>query len=119
MEQKRVSFKIAKAIKEAGYPQSRYEEFYVERDYNSFRTCVLYEPCNTTISSEIPFITAPTYFEVWLWLWREKEIYLGIDAESYPHDGTCVPSHIDAPFLDPEDALEAEINYLVDNNLIK
>ena len=92
MGQKRVSFKVAKAIKEAGYPQEYNSPCYVtedcikeyDRDYDgdmpligereykegqyinrfSYRD----EECDP------PHCYAPTYIDVWLWLWRENQI---------------------------------------------
>lgn len=69
------------------------------------------------------------YIEVWLWLWREKGIRFDVenlwDAEfSYPErgcasntnqlGGICTPE-----VSDPEEAIIASIDYLVDNGLIK
>lgn len=55
---KRVSLKVAKAIKDAGYPQD-------------------YENAEDTYTNLIGGIwVKPTYIEVWLWLWREKKIDL-------------------------------------------
>lgn len=107
---KRVSFEVAKYLKEIGYPQEiwKYCWFYNESG----------ELLNISITGYYG-IPAPTYLEVWLWLWREKKIYIGLEAESYPHDGMCVPSYIDAPYSDPEDALIAAIEYLVNNKILK
>lgn len=133
----RVSFKIAKAIKEAGYPQDMEQVSYgysinsfgyfddpydYDALYNYHRThpgetinfdlmCRFEEGCE--------YCVAPTYIEVWLWLWREKKIYFGIESESYPHTGTCLNDYEDIPYLDPEEAIIAAIEYIVENNLIK
>lgn len=119
MELKRISFEVAKAIKEAGYPQVGYYwyspqgvECYSESDLDELR-----------------YVSAPTYIDVWLWLWREKNIRFDVedlwDAElSYPErgcasntnqlGGICTPE-----VSDPEEAIIAAIKYLVDNSLIK
>lgn len=119
MELKRISFEVAKAIKEAGYLQVGYYwyspqgvECYSESDLDELR-----------------YVSAPTYIDVWLWLWREKNIRFDVedlwDAElSYPErgcasntnqlGGICTPE-----VSDPEEAIIAAIEYLVDNNLIK
>ncbi len=88
MEQKRVSYTVAKAIKEAGYPQYENELEGVPK--------VLY---------------VPTYFDVWLWLWREKELTRMAIWDKI--------ADIKGNYFDPEEAIIAAIDYLVDNNLIK
>lgn len=98
MAQKRVPFKVAKALKEAGYPQNDYDEM-------------------------IGSITKPTYIDVWLWLWMEKKIRIelvidDITDKSYPivnrqHDWLFDSDE------DPEESIIAAIDYLADNNLIK
>lgn len=106
----RVSFEVAKAIKKAGYPQEcqRYQYTYEGRLVDLVRAGgICYGP------------KAPTYLEVWLWLWREKKIYFGIEAVSYPHEGTCLNDYQDIPYIDPEEAIESAIEYMVENNLIK
>lgn len=97
---KEVSFKVAKAIKEAGYPQVGYYwyspqgvECYSESDLD-----------------EVGYVSAPTYIDVWLWLWREKGIPIQID---YAFCG------IDCQINDPEEAIISAIEYLADNDLIK
>lgn len=100
---KRVSFKVAKALKEAGYPQDR-----TNSHYTNCGELVYYG-----IAGETGF-DAPTYLEVWLWLWREKNIsidwkdgYIYVNGEEIG----C--------FNEPEEAIIAAIEYLVDNDLIK
>lgn len=105
MGQKRVSFAVAKAIKEAGYPQ----------DYKNA------EDTYTNLNGGIWI--KPTCFEVWLWLWREKKIAIKI----YLNDNTgfWVASwrigNIAGALEEvaPEEAIEQAIVYLVENNLIK
>lgn len=117
---KRVSFETAKAIKEASYPQKacRYQYNYEGILVDLVREGgICYGPI------------APTYLEVWLWLWREKNIRFDIedlwDAElSYPErgcasntnqlGGICTPE-----VSDPEEAVVAAIEYLVKQNLLK
>lgn len=63
MELKRVSFKVAKAIKEAGYPQyGSCEEFYDSCGHIVDKMCHI---------SKLIY-PRPTYLKVWLWLWRKK-----------------------------------------------
>lgn len=110
---KRVSFKVAKAIKEAGYPQ-----------IGQFRThdSDFYAPNGEKESSMefdlIPdgYVYAPFYLEVWLWLWREKKINVIPEYDQISGlFSSCGVSERD----DPEEAIIAAIEYLVDKNLIK
>lgn len=109
---RKVSFKVAKAIKNAGYPQAETDDVYrndgVLDSHSKWIGGVTDVCCD-----------APTYIEVWLWLWRKKKIYFGIEAESYPHDGTCLNNYQDIPYLDPEDAIVEAIEHLVENNVIQ
>lgn len=120
-ELKRVSFKVAKAIKEARYPQTHGMCYYIGVD--EFRPMEISRQaynCNEHIS-------APTYLEVWLWLWREKGIYIDI-AHYYSSDEVTIWDNkynkikgIDCmgKYYDPEEAIIAAIEHLVTNNLIK
>lgn len=56
---KLVSFKVAKAIKESGYP-------YDYDDANIVENCEENESKWNFWSK----LVGPTYIEVWLWLWR-------------------------------------------------
>lgn len=103
MEQKRVSFNVAKAIKEAGYPQDECEELKMRG---------------------LPeHIDIPTYFDVWLWLWRKKKIYIDICSEYGKIDVSIWYEdneyYYECDFTDPEEAIIEAIDYLVTNNLIK
>lgn len=109
MKQKRVSFKVAKAIKEAGYPQPfRVDFYYLPNGELRFGRIVCHR------------VYAPTYLDVWLWLWREKKI----EIELY-NDGVGLTSQIRIQgrpqFFksDVEEAIIAAIEYLVANDLIK
>lgn len=108
---KRVSFKTAKAIKDAGYPQYGHCEEY-------------YDSCGKVVDkmcdmSKLVF-PCPTYLEVWLWLWREK--YINIKDT---RDGAVWIWVGDNPSIylqvsrDPEEAIVAAIEHLVENDLIK
>lgn len=61
-----VSFKVAKSIKEAGYPQYGHcEDFYDSNGNKVSKFCdirKLVYPC-------------PKYIDTWLWLWREENTY--------------------------------------------
>ena len=100
---KRVSFKVAKYLKEVGYPQdSLKDNIYVSEPNAPF--------------SEVAY--QPTYLEVWLWLWREKHIAVEADYSCANNDwfdgGICGKK-----FNDPEEAIIAAIEYIVTNKLIK
>lgn len=134
---KRVSFEVAKHLKEVGYPQEHNAPCYItENCTKSYNLEIITNELRLRLKTykegqyieefqfsdkrcKPPRCYAPTYLDVWLWLWREKKIYIGLEAESYPHDGMCVPSYIDAPYSDPEEAIIAAIEYLVTNDLIK
>lgn len=133
---KQVSFKVAKAIKENGYPQWQTPYVYVIKEYNIGNATVAvgeimpnYGEDSNHICPLGEFADIPTYLDVWLWLWREKNIRFDIedlwDAElSYPErgcasntnqlGGICTPE-----VSDPEEAIISAIEYLVDNDLIK
>lgn len=118
---KRVSFKVAKAIKEAGYPQGIENTAYYNEDG------VLVKPFVFNGGNEIA--DAPTYIDVWLWLW-ENGISIRIEKDDYTFDDEyCTAWGKDAEILyqkyydksveNPEKAISEAINYLVDNDLIK
>lgn len=110
---KRVSFKAAQALKDAGYPQDQ-----TDSHYTNCGELIYYG-----IAGETGF-DAPTYLDVWLWLWREKMIKLMLtpifDEMCNDTDkvGIVVPScYIEAD--DPEEVIINAIEFLVENNLIK
>lgn len=59
--QKIVSFEVAKALKEAGYPQEHASFVYVQE-------VLLYSPCTQFDDKDI---AAPSCLSAWLWLWRD------------------------------------------------
>lgn len=105
---KRVSFKVAKVLKEAGYPQEDLSE------------CYQYPEDNSAIPLAC-FACKPTYLEVWLWLWQNKNIHIELLDSKITTQ--CYASINDSKdtflFASPEEAIIAAIEYLVDNNLIK
>lgn len=111
---KRVSFKVAQAIKEAGYPQD-YGDFYY--DYNK---CIQ-KRGNCYVNCKC---VAPTYIEVGFWLWREKKISISTSKLENTF-GCLVLTNLNKPLFiadnlsDPEEAIIAAIEYLVDKDLIK
>jgi len=135
---KRVSFEVAKAIKEAGYPQgdknSGLTDVYPLEDhddnvipYTRIGKLTTNYHCQTfRILSDIPFVVAPTYLEVWLWLWKEKGIYISVER-IFTTEGVRVSCSVSYGVniyllkyrLNPEAAIIAAIEYLVKQNLIK
>lgn len=118
MSQKFVSLEIAKALKEAGYPQvGRYQYTYTGKLVDLVREGgVCYGPM------------APSYIDAWLWLWREKGITLEPSKEGIlvleceDENGQLYYSHniySQDENKDPEEAIANAIIYLVENNLIK
>lgn len=110
MEQKRVSFKVANALKEAGYPQDKF-------NYNKYYTKGGNLSC--VYQYGVPYYDvvcfAPTYLDVWLWLWREK----GIKFEIVKNGDKVLCK--EEPYIfhymkDPEEAIIAAIEYLFDND---
>lgn len=122
---KRVTFEVAKALKDAGYPQE-YCNCYLDENGNRL----------TYVTYNIKIIYAcPTYLEVWLWLWREKKYRILLSASNQRWDevhgvvdgvngivetswhrglpGYDATDHR-ANHTDPEKAIIAAIEYLVD-----
>lgn len=108
---KTVTFKVAEAIKKAGYPQEKLtDKVYLvngdkEGNLAHYTSALFYDS-----------IVAPTYIEVWLWLWKEKKYSINVDCHIGGKWSTDM-SMEDYP--DQEEALIAAIDYLVDNDLIK
>lgn len=104
---KRVSFKVAKALKEAGYPQENCDEY-----LNKYGAIDFYLGHNTA---------RPTYLEAWLWLCREKRMLLSIQefCGEWNVYSPQAHGHIAEHYADPEEAIINAIDHLVDNNLIK
>lgn len=126
---KQVSFKVAKAIKEAEYPQDvEFWKYLEDNTYWYYQNGMLEKKGNISdYVDERKLIFAPTYLEVWLWLWKEKKIYIDI-AHYYNSDEITVWDTNYKPidcidcfnkYTNPEDAIAEAINRLVDNDLIK
>lgn len=144
---KRVSFSVAKALKEAGYPQIDKDKGYVasnnikwwkydDSSYSDSATINGVKIAENNIIGllvkDIPWqdrgfgckyytyetIAAPTYLESWIWLWREKKSIIQVlfDGEWYCQSTTANQAFSSS---DPEEAIIAAIDYLVDNDLIK
>lgn len=105
---KKVSFNVAKAIKEAGYPQYGFCN-----DYYNSEGLIVSKFCKM---DKLVF-PAPTYLEVWLWLWREKK--RAIELRLRPEGWMVLTFGVNAYYADPEEAIIAAIEHLAENNLIK
>lgn len=112
---KRVTFKVAQVIKDCGYPQDYTKcDVWFSSDGKMFNCTEDYSDC----------YASPTYIEVWLWLWRVKKKNIDVVALA---DGSCgtfiwkfgewISTQI--KFEDPEEAIIASIEHLVNNNLIE
>lgn len=113
---KRVSFKVAKAIKNAGYPleiklieEAEKLGWNDKAFFTGMATCAL----------------LPTCIEVWLWLWREKGIYidiasskLGTQIDIWDSEQHNIMGDNTVFYSSPEEAIIAAIEHLTDNDLI-
>lgn len=114
---KTVAFEVAKAIKELGYPQyGCCEEYYNSEGWLVSKFCDI---------DKLVF-PAPTYIEVWLWLWKEKCIKIDVttyfdSVKGYKSLATilCYKYTYSLERDTPEDAIAAAIEHLVENDLIK
>lgn len=104
-----VSFEIAKALKDVGYPQGLTTNVYLTKETEYLSEGTLMDSFDA-IAYMNNTVDAPTAIDVWLWLWRAKRIPVAIKF-TY--------SWIDDKIEDPEDAIISGINHLIDNNLIK
>lgn len=111
----KVSFRVAKVLKEAGYPQET--EYWYSKDG---------EFCYSLSDlDELGYISAPTYIDAWLWLWKVKKICINCNLDKY----NLIPQwwcsnedgiNYNTPNFDgPEEAIANAIEYLVENDLIK
>ena len=102
---KRVTYKVAQALKKRGYKFTPAPCSFFTNETNSWWD-----------ENDEELYSFPTYLEVWLWLWREKKINVtpivttGI-IEFWSRDGKI--------HFDPEEAIIVSIKHLVDNDLIK
>ena len=117
MEQKRVSFKVARAVKDAGYPQNYGEgSLYYSEDGQLYEYSSELFPIYPNV-----YCVCIAYLSVWLWLWREKKIHIDIDSDICDEGAISYEDNTLEEFEenDPEEAIIAAVEYLVDNNLIK
>lgn len=111
MEQKRVSLKVARALKEAGYPQPPL----------TLNNCYGVNGNNHTMADLMYHhgfcYYKPTYLEAWDWLWREKGICIEIKDNHYYTLAKVMNQRFHGD--NPEEAIINAIDYLADNNLIR
>ena len=124
MEQKLVTYKVAKALKEAGYPQGLTTYRYLTKETEYFNEGTLMDSFGV-IAYVDNTADATTYIDAWLWLWREKGIMIDtlriedcVEVSVYTDDLECLYIY-DQVYPDPEEAIANAIDYLVENNLIK
>lgn len=130
---KRVTQDVAKVVYEAGFPmmfwqtvsRAQFEAghlYKLSEDKNYFSVCPSerYPDDNDTLD----VYYCPTYIEVWLWLWRDKKACIGIlfdegdcNVEIW-QEGKDYVRDLENKF-DPEEAIIAAIEYLVNNDLLK
>lgn len=121
MKQKRVSFKVAKALKEAGYPQSpNASEYWYVTEHSEPIFDEPYKDAGTLVDDwdfATNMVSAPTYLDVWLRLWREK----GIRIQVISKEELIISKDSGITYKReyPEEAIIAAIEYFVDNDLIK
>lgn len=108
---KRISLKVARALKEAGYKFIPAPSSFFTNETNSWFN-----------NEDRELYSLPTYLEAWLWLWREKKISILLNNGAVVLiQNTDLMWHIvyQNNYSDPEDAIANAIEYLVDNDLIK
>lgn len=103
---KRVSFKVAKALKEAGYNFTHAPSSFFTNETNSWFD-----------NEDGELYSLPFVLEIWLWLSQVKKIRIDIiDTEFNIYiQGRFIAGCADSP----EEAIIAAVNHLVINNLIK
>lgn len=120
MEQKHVSFEMAKALKEAGYLQPLTGFGYATKQ-QVIEFCKFNEGDLFDLEEFFPepdnYVYCPTYIDVWLWLWNTKNIQIEVADKSY-----FAKAKVMGKFFvetNPEEAIAKAIDFLVVNNLIK
>lgn len=105
---KRVSFGMAKYLKKVDYKFIPAPSSCFTNDTNSW-----YD------EDDDELYTLPYVMEVWLWLWREKDIRIVAGNLTCFIWQDTEYEVIETAYSDPEEAIIAAIKYLVDNDLIK
>lgn len=108
---KRISFKAAEALKEAGYPQIRGPFYDSDGD--------LWENPDEAYNFNHIYY-APTYFDAWNWLWKKGIRIEILDSKITTQCYATISGEKDTVlFNSPEEAIITTVNYLVEHNLIK
>ena len=114
---KHVSYKVAKAIKEAGFPQDVTPYQYVTKDYSTFKEGEVIDSFFQCAAGD-NVIDMPSVLEAWLWLWREKQIIIKVT-------GCCCFIEINGvlksgiPDKEPEEMIAKNIEWLVQKGWIR
>ena len=128
---KRVSFNVAKAIKEAGYPQDCCNEYWIKFKnkpepliINGDEALDFYENISDETDENYveEYYAVTEYLEVWLWLWRKKKIKVSLDLSCRTLTSINADywiGDIDNILKDPEEAIIAAIEYIINENLLK
>lgn len=117
-----VSFEEAKYLKEAGYPQGLSRFLYNKDGYKEAGSLLSRYECEQLNLDTSTKIDAPYAVDVWFWLWREKKKWIDVSFSLDEGNWTFMqnPSPCDCGlYNDPEEAIIAAIEYLVDSDLIK
>lgn len=112
---KPVSYKVAKAIKEAGYPQGVTPYEYVTKDYATFKEGEFIDSF-FSVNAGDNVVDAPYVMEVWLWLWEFKDIHISVKRQGF-FSVAEVFGHKFA-FETPEESIAAAIDFIVDSGLV-
>lgn len=103
-DMKRVSFSVAKSLKEAGYKFTPAPNSFFTNETNSWYC-----------KEDGELYSLPYAIEVWIWLWREKKYAVTLECIDNKDWATGQIGFFD----DPEDAIIAEIQHIVDCKLLK
>lgn len=126
-----VSLKVAKAIKEAGYPLQRFHTVSREQFEYGWGSGIYGESPSILYPEDNDFVDmyfCPTYLEVWLWLCKTGITFYPAKYSAHnPSGWSCyycdnmriIDIDTFGIYIDPEDAIVAAIEYLVENNLLK
>lgn len=114
MSQKIVSYNVAKALKEAGYPQECKDGtiYYAENGLKWKYDSETYDMYDDPV-----YCICLTYIDAWLWLWNTKNIKIEVADKPY-----FAKAKVMGKFFvetNPEEAIAKAIDYLIENNLIK
>lgn len=118
---KRVSIKVAKALKKAGYSQviTVNTEYYTEDGINGYVCPYISEVCEWLWKEKKIFIDIRPYddkFRYWPLYYTNKVGEITTNKSCWVTNGVG-PSH--EKYNTPEDATVAAIEYLVENNVIQ